>query len=152
MKNAHARPSPGAALTPTRIVRQGAIRLRVRYCECDPMGVAHHSSYIAWLEVARTELLRECGVSYADLERAGTFLVITRLEVKYRRAIRYDDVIEVRTTWNGGSKVKIEHTYEVHIAERAGVPATETAAIAHTTLACVDAEGKIMMLPDWLAF
>ncbi len=115
------------------------------------MGVTHHSSYIPWLEIGRTELLRACGVTYADLERSGTFLVIVKLDVRYRRPVRYDDVVEIRTHWAGGSKVKIEHTYEVRVIERAGQAMDELAAAASTTLACVDAAGKVMVLPEWLA-
>ena len=44
-----------------------SIGLRVRYPECDPMNVAHHSAYAVWLELARTELLREQGLAYRDL-------------------------------------------------------------------------------------
>jgi acyl-CoA thioester hydrolase len=138
------------SLTPARVLRDGTLRLRVRYCECDPMGVAHHSSCVAWLEMGRTELLRDCGVAYADLERAGVFLVVVKLEARYRRAVRYDDVVEVRTHWRGGSRVKIEHEYEVVVVERAGAACEELAIAASTVLGCVDAEGKVRVLPDWL--
>ncbi|HYE63405.1 MAG TPA: thioesterase family protein [Phycisphaerales bacterium] len=150
MRNApDTRPNDNA-LTPTRILRDAAHRLRVRYCECDPMGVAHHSSYVAWLEIGRTELLRDCGVSYADLEKAGTFLVVVRLDVRYRRPVRYDDLVEVRTYWKGGSKVKVEHEYEVVVVERGGQACEELAGAASTTLACVDGEGRVRVLPEWL--
>ena len=98
----------------------GTVRIRVRYCECDPMGVAHHAAYAPWLEIARTEMLRESGVTYADMERAGVFLVITRLECRYRRPIYYDDLVEVRTRVVGGSKVKIQHEYEIVVVEGGG--------------------------------
>ena len=151
MRNAPDTPAPDSSrLTPSRILRDNHHRLRVRYCECDPMGVAHHSSYVAWLEIGRTELLRECGVSYADLERAGTFLVIVKLDVRYRRPVRYDDLIEVRTMWRGGSKVKVEHEYQVVVVERGGQKCDEIVAGASTTLACVDGEGKVRLLPEWL--
>jgi acyl-CoA thioester hydrolase len=114
------------------------------------MGVAHHASYVPWLEIGRSELLRECGVSYADLERAGTFLVVVKLDLRYRRPVRYDDLVEVRTTWKGGSKVKIEHEYEVVVVERSGEVCEELAAPASTTLACVDGNGKVRLLPEWL--
>ena len=35
--------------------------IRVRYCECDPMGVVHHTVYPVWFEMGRTELLRDTG-------------------------------------------------------------------------------------------
>ena len=154
-KNARMRNSESGSvrpekLTPARVLREARHRLRVRYCECDPMGVAHHSSYVAWLEIGRTELLRDCGVTYADLEKAGTFLVVVGLDVRYRRPVRYDDVVEVRTFWRGGSKVKVEHAYEVVVVERAGEACEELCAGASTTLACVDGDGRVRVLPDWL--
>lgn len=135
---------------------EGTTRIRVRYCECDPMGVAHHAAYAPWLEIARTELLRGSGVSYADMERAGVFLVITRLECRYRRPIAYDDLIDIRTRVVGGSRVKLEHEYEITIAEdgghaRPGRIAGEVVTAASTTLVCVGRDGRVQGLPDWLA-
>lgn len=131
--------------------RRGTVRLRVRYCECDPMNVAHHAAYAPWLEIARTELLRASGISYARLERQGVLLVIVRLEIRYRRPIRYDDVIEVAARVVGGSRVKIEHEYSIRVVEHDGQPADEDAAIAFTTLACVGKDGRPQALPDWLS-
>jgi acyl-CoA thioester hydrolase len=148
-------------LAPTSPVpTEGSLQLRVRYCECDPMGVAHHGSYAAWLEMGRTELLRGAGVSYEALERAGVFLVITKLDLRYRRPIRYDDVVEVQTRVVNGSRVKIRHEYDLVLVERAGaepkpskdasVPHDGVCAIAATELACVTGEGRVQPLPDWL--
>ncbi len=144
-------------LTPTRLPqREGTVRLRVRYCECDPMGVVHHAAYAPWLEIGRTELLRDTGVSYADMERAGVFLVISKLSCSYRRPVYYDDIVEVRTRVVRGSRVKIEHEYEVvvvedggHVAGRPRLPG-EVATMAATTLVCVGKDGRVMALPDWL--
>jgi acyl-CoA thioester hydrolase len=129
---------------------EGSVRLRVRYCECDPMKVVHHAAYIPWLEIARTEILRGCGVSYAQMEESGAFLVIVKLEAKYRKPVLYDDIVEVRVRVSGGGRVKIEHEYEVVVVERGGKPADLSACVASTTLACVDGEGKLRELPDWL--
>ncbi|MCB9845895.1 MAG: acyl-CoA thioesterase [Phycisphaeraceae bacterium] len=125
------------------------------------MGVAHHASYVPWLEMGRTELLRESGVSYAELERAGVFLVITRLEVRYRRPVRYDDLLTIATRVAGGGRIKIEHAYEVRMGERSGAGTEEIAAmreagldvlaVGETTLACVDRQGRVRPLPQWLA-
>lgn len=119
------------------------------------MAVAHHASYIPWLEMGRTELLRTSGITYAQLEAAGTLLVIVRLDLRYRRPCRYDDLLEIRSRWVGGSRVKIEHEYEVVVLEAGAAHpsppgAPYTAAIASTTLACVGRDGKLRELPDWL--
>jgi acyl-CoA thioester hydrolase len=122
------------------------------------MGVVHHAAYAPWLEIGRTELLRGTGVSYADMEREGVFLVITRLECRYRRPVYYDDVVDVRTRVTGGSRVKIEHEYEIVVVEAGGHSAGRAARVpgeavttAATTLVCVGKDGKVRPLPDWLA-
>lgn len=160
--------SPMTVPTPNRPVpTEGILRVRVRYCECDPMGVAHHAAYIPWLEMGRTELLRESGVSYAALEEAGVFLVIVKLECSYRRPAYYDDVVEVRTRVvdAGRSRVKIRHEYQVVRAESGGLDGYPGAAgaleqrrepgellvAAASTLACVDRSGRPAALPDWLS-
>ena len=59
--------------------------LRVRYIECDPMGFVHHSRYAVWFEMARTELLRQQGLSYADMEKAGTYVVVVHLNIHFKK-------------------------------------------------------------------
>lgn len=123
------------------------------------MRVAHHASYGPWLEIARTELLRDAGLSYAAMESAGVFLVVTRMEVKYRRPLRYDDLISVRVRAEAKGAVRLKHTYEVVLLERDGgkpdiadkaVPADGVCATAETELACVDGSGRPRALPGWL--
>ena len=153
--------SPESAPRPTRAVpAAGTLRLRVRYCECDPMGVAHHAAYIPWLEMGRTELLRDAGVSYADLEAAGVFLVIVKVEASYKRPAYYDDLLEVRTRVVQATRVKIRHEYEVVRIESGATLSSgiarqgligETLVAASTLLACVDRSGRPAALPDWLA-
>lgn len=137
----------------------GVLSIRVRYAECDPMNVAHHASYAPWLEMGRTELLRTSGVSYADLEADGVFLVVTKLELKYRRPIRYDDVIEVRTRVTDASRARLRHGYDVVLVERNGAepdttdPAVSTdgvCAVGMTELACVGRDGRPRAMPGWL--
>jgi len=147
----HARRQDLPGLPATKPASEGVVQLRVRYSECDPMNVAHHASYVPWLEMGRTELLRSSGVSYAQLEAAGVFLVIVKLEVKYRRPVLYDDMVEIRTRVSGAGKVKIEHAYDVVVVERHGKPASEVAALAATTLGCVDRDGRVRQLPEWLS-
>lgn len=149
------------------VATSGTHRVRVRYCECDPMGVAHHAAYIPWLEMGRTELLRDSGVSYAELEAAGVYLVIVKLEVSYKRPAYYDDEVEVRTRVVGpASRVKIRHEYEV---VRVGGEGSEGSLVAGgagslvqrrvagevlmtgtSLLACVDRSGRPAGLPEWL--
>lgn len=135
----------------------GSTRLRVRYCECDPMGVVHHASFVPWLEQARTEVLREGGVSYRQLEAAGVFLVVASLELKYRRPGRYDDLLDIHCRVTGGGRVKLEHEYEIRVLERGGADVDALRAAGddllltgRTTLVCVGSDMKVRSLPEWL--
>lgn len=69
---------------------------RVNYSEVDQMGVVYHSRYLVWLDMARTAYLREQGMSYRELEQQGFYLVVSDLQVRYRRPYRYDDPVVVR--------------------------------------------------------
>lgn len=114
------------------------------------MGVVHHSSYLPWMEMGRTELLRSVGESYAELEKAGVFLVVTKVEVKYRRPLKYDDLVEIRTRVEKASKIKLHHSYDIVLAERGGEVSDQVCAVATTELACVGEDGRPRALPVWL--
>jgi acyl-CoA thioester hydrolase len=125
-------------------MRTGEIQIRVRYAETDRMGLLHHANYLVYFEQARTELLRQGGGNYRLLEDAGFFLVIVKAEVKYKAPAHYDDVLTIRTTLTRATPVRLEHRYEVFGPD--GKPLAEGA----TTLACVDREGKLQAMPEWL--
>jgi acyl-CoA thioester hydrolase len=105
------------------------------------MGVAHHSAYTVWLEIARTELLRARGIAYRELEAQGVFFVVARLSIRYRRPARYDERIEVNCSVAETAGVKIEHAYEL----RRG---SQLLATAETTIVCVDREGRLQPVPE----
>ncbi|MDI9410413.1 MAG: thioesterase family protein [Bacteroidia bacterium] len=119
--------------------------VRVRYVECDPMGVVHHTVYPVWFEMARTELLRSKGGSYRAMEEAGLLLAVVRLEARYRAPARYDDLVTVRCDLLSSGPVKIEHRYQVI---RDGALLVE----GGTTLACIDRNGRLQAVPSDLAW
>jgi acyl-CoA thioester hydrolase len=118
----------------------GETTIRVRYAETDRMGLLHHANYLVYFEQARTELLRSLGMTYRDLEDEGFLLVLTKVEVRYKRPAHYDDVLTIRTTAERTTAVRIDHRYEVL---RDGLLIAEGA----TTLACVDRDGRPQALP-----
>ena len=122
---------------------QGEVTIRVRYAETDRMGLLHHANYFVYFEMGRTEQLRQRGLSYRDIEDAGHLLVIVDLGCKYKRPAYYDDLLTIRTTVARVTHVKIVHRYEVL---RDGLLLAE----GHSTLACVDREGKPQALPEVL--
>ena len=119
------------------------LTIRVRYAETDRMGLLHHANYFVYFEMGRTEFLRRSGVSYREIEDGGHFLVIVEIACKFKRPARYDDLLTLRTTVTRVTHVKIVHAYQVF---RDG----QLLAEGHSTLACVDREGKPQALPPLL--
>ena len=62
------------------------------------MGIAHHSNYVVWFEIGRTDFCRRTGFPYAEIERRGYILVVTGIECRYRTPFRYDDEVLIRTS------------------------------------------------------
>jgi len=124
---------------------EGTVEIRVRYPECDPMGVAHHAAYPIWFEIGRTELCRASGISYRDLEASGVFLAVVALEVRYHAAARYDDVLTLHTTLARATRVRLDHTYRL-------LRGDELLTTGRATLACLDRSGRPALLPESLQF
>ena len=59
------------------------------------MGIVYHAHYLVWFEIGRTEWCRAAGIPYAEMERAGLFIPVTRVEATFRRRSRYDDPIRI---------------------------------------------------------
>ncbi len=70
---------------------------RVRFRECDPMGIVFHTHYVDWFEYARTEALRDIGLPYKVIQDSGVTLPVVDLAVKYHESARYDDLVVIET-------------------------------------------------------
>jgi len=121
-------------------------RIRVRYCETDRMGLAHHGSYVAWLEEARTEWMRTLGRTYLKMEDDGELLVVADMHIRYLKPATFDDVLQVELRAVERSKVAITIGYEL-----TREPCGTRIASATTKLACVGKDGRIRRLPRELA-
>ena len=117
-------------------------RIRVRYAETDQMGVAYHGGYFAWFEVGRTDLLRERGVTYRELEQRDVRLPVIETGARFLRPVLYDDLIEVRTRVAAVSGARLSFEYEIHRDGTDGPLAT-----AFTAHAAVNGQGRPRRLP-----
>jgi len=124
-------------------MQQHEFEVRVRYNETDPMGFLHHSHYLTYFEIGRTELLRAAGGSYRRMEEDGRFVVVVKADIRYRRPARYDDLLRVHTQVSRVSAAKIEHEYRITRED-------ELLTTATITLAVIDREGNVCRVPDWM--
>ena len=117
--------------------------LRVRYADTDNMGVVYYANYFVWFEVGRTDLLRQSGWSYREMEETGVALPVIEALCEYHQPARYDDEIEVRTTGTLLSPVRVRFDYVVRRR-----PEHLQLATGRTVHASVDRSGKPCRLPE----
>ncbi len=117
------------------------IPIRVRYCETDAMGFLHHSNFLSYFEMGRTELFRAQGGDYRKMEEGGHFFVVVEMNVKYRSPARFDDLLSLRTRVVRVTPAKLEHEYKLS-RDRTVI------ADAHSILACVDRDGRVRRISD----
>ena len=129
-------------------MREHSIQLRVRYDEVDPMGFVHHSNYLRYFEIGRTELLRASGGCYREMEEAGQLVVVIRVDCRYRSPAKYDDLIRIHTRIDRVTAAKIIHEYSITRADDSGNE--EKLVDATVTLAVIDRQGTLQRVPESL--
>ena len=96
---------------------QSRATVTVRYAETDMMGVVYHANYLPWFEVARTQLLREQGFPYRQLEADGFRIPVLEVTAKYLRPAVYDDTLTIVATIREKPLLRIRIDYEVFRGE-----------------------------------
>lgn len=87
--------------------------LKVRYAETDAMQIVHHSSYIIWFEVGRTDFIDELGYSYAKVEEEGFILPVLDVRATYRKPLAYGESATVKTMLDDYDGLRIHFSYQV---------------------------------------
>ncbi|MCO7175943.1 acyl-CoA thioesterase [Sporolactobacillus kofuensis] len=88
-------------------------KIVARYNETDKMGIVHHSQYINWFEVARTDWVRQIGLSYRKIEEEGLMMPVLGVEVHYHSPAYYDDTVVVETSLASYDSIKMSFTYKI---------------------------------------
>ena len=120
-----------------------SIAVRVNYSETDQMGFVYHANYLIWMDMARTEHLRERGMSYKQLEDEGTYLTVTDVHIRYRQPARYDDMIRIRCWIRDLASRRVIFGYAVERAET-----DELLATAETSLIALNPQQTLSRIPE----
>ncbi|MFD0051190.1 acyl-CoA thioesterase [Actinomycetes bacterium NPDC127524] len=88
--------------------------IEVRYAETDQMGVVYHTNYIVWMELGRTELVKDLGFNYAEMEKDGIISPVIDVNVSYKRPVRYGETALVKTWIEHYDGIRIIYGYEIY--------------------------------------
>ena len=123
--------------------------IAVRFAETDAQGIAHHASFVVWLEVARVAYLAEHAGGYQAIRDQGIEALTTEVHVRYHRAAYFDDRLRVWTRCVDLRGARFRYEYAV---ERLGEKGGELVADGHTSHAIVDAATRRpTRVPPWFA-
>lgn len=110
----------------------------VRFAETDAQGIAHHASFVVWLEVARVAYLAEHAGGYLAIQAQGIEALTTAVDVHYHRAARFDDRLRIWTRCVDVRGARFRYEYAVQhdgelVAEGSTSHATVDAATRRPT-------------------
>lgn len=120
------------------------LNLRVRTYECDGYNHVNNAVYLHYLETARYEMLKDIGLDYKALIKAGYGVYIARVEIDYKKPALADDEIVIET-WPI-KKGAVSGIFEQHI-KRGDKDSEEILITAKVTWASVDSSGAPKKLP-----
>ena len=115
----------------------------VRYAETDAMGVVHHSAYLVYFEEGRSQLVRDLGSNYADLEAAGYRMPVTEIGVRYVGSLSYGEKVKVHTCIEENLSRQITFSYEVFNPDT-----DEKLVSGFTKHIWTDKTGKVTRMPE----
>jgi acyl-CoA thioester hydrolase len=117
-------------------------QLRVFYEDTDAAGIVYYANYLKFIERARTEMMREAGISHTQLMRArGIAFIVRRCNADYRAPARLDDLLEVRTRILdlGGASIDVEQVVW---------HGQDSLVRVEVKLGCIDDSGRPVRLPE----
>ena len=87
---------------------------KAQYYETDTMKIVHHSNYIRYYETVRTEMLREFGTTYREMEEHGVMLPVLDVQSHYLSPAYDDDLLTIRVTLREMPKARMRFDYEIY--------------------------------------
>ncbi|MDD3116338.1 MAG: (d)CMP kinase [Victivallaceae bacterium] len=124
-------------------IRSHFSQYRVPYADTDQMGVVYYANYLEYFERSRTEMLRDAGLPYRELEKEGFFLPVSEVNCRYFSSAHYDDLLIFKSIVSEIRGPRLVITTEVFCGEKLLVRGV-------VTLACVNKAGRPCRIPDIL--
>ncbi|MEI6609207.1 MAG: thioesterase family protein [Deltaproteobacteria bacterium] len=118
-------------------------KVRVIYADTDSMGIVYHTNYIRWFEIGRNELMRQLGVAYAEMEKLGLNLPLTKVKCHYLLSAKYDQIVTVETKIDYIKRASIRFNSQIWDEE-----GKKLLVEGYTIHACTNMEGKIRRIPQ----
>lgn len=123
------------------------ITIRPIYADLDAMDVVYYANYLRFFEQGRTEMMRDTGHPYSEIEAAGLHFPVTEASVRYRQPARYDQQLTLHTHIAWIKKASLRFEYRL-LRHDEGKPVELVSGF--TVHGCITHQGKVAPLPAWI--
>lgn len=120
-----------------------ATEFHVRYAETDAMGIVHHANYLVYFEEGRSQLMRDVGSNYAEIEAAGYQMPVTEVGVRYVGSAHYGEKMKILTHIKETRSRRLTFNYDVFNAHSG-----EKLVEGFTKHVWTDTKGKVIRMPE----
>jgi len=109
-----------------------SLPLRVYIEDTDAGGIVFYVNYLKYMERARTELLRQLGYDKPAVSNDGLLMVVTTVNVDYKRSARLDDQLLV-----GAEITHLGRSYMIFRQRVCKVGSDDILCEGHVKVACI---------------
>jgi len=109
-------------------------KIRVYYQDTDKMGVVYYGNYARYYEIGRTEMIREMGYTYRQMEEQGIMLPARSLKINYLKSAYYDELLTVKTIVDTIPKVKFPIKTEIYNEKGELINSGETVLVFYSSI------------------
>ena len=119
-------------------------KFRVYYEDTDASGRVYHANYLKYLERGRSNLIYQSKYNHQELlKKFNIIFVVKNLSINYLSPAFFEDILEVQTSINQLSRVKLNFNQKIFRN-------TELLVEAEVIVIPVNIEGKIIRLNEEL--
>lgn len=116
------------------------IETRVRFSEVDSMRVVWHGNYVKYLEDGREAFGIDYKLGYYNVFDYGLMTPIVKLDIDYKRMIKYGEKVIIETKYIPSEAAKILFEYRIYNSET-----NELAVTAKSTQVFINKKGELQL-------
>lgn len=120
-------------------------QMRVLFADTDAMGVVYHTNYFRWFELGRSELMRQLGIPYTELQKLNLNMPLIKVSCNYLKSALYDQVLTIETRFDYIKKATVKFNSRIWDENRENLLAE-----GYSIHVCTNNEGKIRRIPQLL--
>ncbi len=123
------------------------MQYRVIYGDTDAGALVYYANYLRFMEMGRTEMMRNWAVPYSEMEEQRIILPVTESYLRYKAPARYDDLITIATSLADLKFVSCRFHYRITRADESSGQ-EQLLTKGFTSHACINRQGELTPFPE----